>query len=62
MNFGEQIKKLRADEKLTQQKMADELGVTRQAISNWENNKNLPDIEMIIIIACLLYTSPSPRD
>ncbi|WP_269478313.1 helix-turn-helix transcriptional regulator [Hominibacterium faecale] len=51
MNFGEQIKKLRADEKLTQQKMADELGVTRQAISNWENNKNLPDIEMIIIIA-----------
>ncbi len=51
MNFGEQIKKLRADRKLTQQKMADDLGITRQAISNWENNKNLPDIEMIIIIA-----------
>ena len=51
MNFGEQIKKLRADRGLTQQKIADDLGITRQAISNWENNKNLPDIEMLIIIS-----------
>lgn len=51
MNFGEQIKQLRVDRKLTQQSMADKLGVTRQAISNWENNKNLPDIEMIIVIS-----------
>ena len=48
MNFGEQIKKIRAEKNLTQQKMADMLNVSRQAVSNWENDKNLPDIEMII--------------
>ncbi len=51
MNFSEQIKQLRADRKLTQQQMADALNVSRQAVSNWENDKNLPDIEMIIIMA-----------
>ncbi len=51
MNFGEQIKKLRKDRKLTQQDMADQLGVSRQAVSNWENDKNLPDIEMLITMA-----------
>ena len=48
MNFGEQIKKIRTEKNLTQQKMADMLNVSRQAVSNWENDKNLPDIEMII--------------
>lgn len=51
MNFSEQIKQLRADRKLTQQQMADALNVSRQAVSNWGNDKNLPDIEMIIIMA-----------
>lgn len=51
MNFGEQIKKLRNKENLTQQQIAEKIGVSRQAISNWENDKNLPDIEMIIFIS-----------
>lgn len=51
MNFGEQIKKLRKDRKLTQQEMADRLGISRQAVSNWENDKNLPDIEMLITMS-----------
>lgn len=51
MNFGEQIKKLRKDQSLTQQEMADKIGVSRQAVSNWENDKNLPDIEMLIIMS-----------
>ncbi|MGN1399556.1 MAG: DUF3955 domain-containing protein [Erysipelotrichaceae bacterium] len=51
MNFGEEIKKIREANGLTQQQFADKLNVTRQAISNWENNKNLPDIEMLISIA-----------
>ncbi len=48
MNFGEQIKKLRKDQNLTQQEMADKLCISRQAVSHWENDKNLPDIEMLI--------------
>ena len=51
MNFGEQFKKIRMDLKLTQEQVAARLNVSRQAVSNWENDKNLPDIEMIIDIS-----------
>ncbi|EPB8197199.1 DUF3955 domain-containing protein [Clostridium perfringens] len=36
---------------MTQEQMANILNVSRQAISNWENNKNFPDLEMIIKIS-----------
>lgn len=51
MDFGENIKSVRVGRDLTQQQMADKLNISRQAISNWENNRNLPDIEMLIEIA-----------
>ena len=51
MEFNEQIKCLRKENTLTQEEMAKKLNVTRQAISNWENNRNPPDFEMIILIA-----------
>lgn len=51
MEFNEQIKRLRKENNLTQEEMAKKLNVTRQALSNWENNRNLPDFEMIILIA-----------
>ena len=48
MDFGQQIKTIRKEKKLTQEQFATQLHVSRQAVSNWENNKNLPDIEMLI--------------
>ncbi len=51
MNFGEQFKTIRSSMNLTQEQVAVQLNVSRQAVSNWENNKNLPDIEMVISIA-----------
>lgn len=51
MNFGAQMKKLRAERKLTQEQVAEKLCVSRQAVSNWENDRNLPDIEMLIIMS-----------
>lgn len=51
MDFNEQIKHLRKEHNLTQEEMAKKLNVTRQAISNWENNRNLPDFETVIMIA-----------
>ena len=51
MDFGKQIRQIRKDAKLTQEQMAAKLNVSRQAVSNWENNKNLPDLEMIITIS-----------
>ena len=55
MNFGEQIKNIRKKEKLTQEQFAIRLNVSRQAVSNWENNKNLPDIGMLILISNVFH-------
>jgi len=45
--IGKFIKKIREDNKLTQKELADKLGVTFQAVSKWENGKNVPDISII---------------
>ena len=57
MDFGKQIKQMRLERKLTQEQMAEQLGVSRQAVSNWENNKNLPDLELIITMSRLFSVS-----
>ena len=41
------IKDIRKKNNLTQKELADKLGVTYQAVSKWENGKNIPDIEML---------------
>lgn len=41
------IKKIRIDNKLTQKELANELGVTFQAVSKWENGKNIPDVALL---------------
>ena len=51
MDFGQRQKEIRKRNGLTQDAMAERLHVTRQAVSNWENNRNLPDLAMILQIA-----------
>lgn len=41
------IKTIRKDNNLTQQELGDSLGVTAQAVSKWENGKNIPDIAVM---------------
>ena len=48
------IKKIRKDNNLTQENLADELNVTYQAVSKWENGKSIPDIATLQII-CKKY-------
>ena len=48
MDFGQQIKSIRSKENVSQSQFALKLNVSRQAVSNWENNKNLPDIGLLI--------------
>ena len=47
MDIGNYLKESRIKKNLTQQELADKLGVTDRAISNWENNKRLPDYTLI---------------
>lgn len=51
MNIGETIKKLRKDKNVTQEKLADYLGITYQAVSKWENGTALPDITLVVPLA-----------
>ena len=48
------LKKIRTEKKLTQDALAEKLHVTRQAISNWENDKTKPDIESLEMLAEVL--------
>ena len=57
MDFGEQIKSIRKEKNLTQEQFAIKLNVSRQAVSNWENNKNLPDIGMLILMSNVFQIS-----
>lgn len=51
MNLGNKIQKIRKDNKISQEAFAEVLNVTRQTVSNWENQKNYPDIETLILIS-----------
>ena len=50
MSLGEKIKKLRKENNLSQEQLAEKLNVSRQAISKWEANKAYPDIENLILL------------
>ena len=49
--FGDIVKKLRLSHNLNQVQLADELNVSKQTISNWENNNILPSIDMLVKIS-----------
>lgn len=51
MSIGEQINSLRKRNSLSQDDFANMFHVSRQTISNWENGKSYPDLEMIIKIS-----------
>ncbi|MCL2774018.1 MAG: helix-turn-helix domain-containing protein [Oscillospiraceae bacterium] len=51
LKIGEKIKQLREKNNVTQNKMAEYLGITEQAISRWENSAGYPDIEILPAIA-----------
>ena len=54
MSIGKNIKNIREMNCLTQDELANKLFVTRQTISNYENNRSRPDIDMLMKIADIL--------
>ncbi|MCL2212409.1 MAG: helix-turn-helix domain-containing protein [Oscillospiraceae bacterium] len=57
LKIGTKIKELREVKNITQNKMAEYLGITEQAISRWENGGGYPDMELIPAISNFLDVS-----
>lgn len=57
MDISKQIKRYRLDLKLSQEDLAEKVFVTRQTISNWENDKNYPDINSLVLLSTLFDVS-----
>ena len=57
MEVGSQIKKLRSALGLSQEELAEKIYVTRQTISNWENEKSYPDIHSLLALSSLFEIS-----
>jgi len=51
MNIGTKIKELRKQRGITQEQLANSIGISFQAVSKWENNLALPDISLAPILA-----------
>ena len=51
MKIGENIKELRKTHGITQEQLAENLGISFQAVSKWENNIAFPDITLIPALA-----------
>jgi len=48
MKFKDKLRKLRKNNNITQEQLADLIGVSRQAVSKWESGLSIPDMEKII--------------
>ena len=55
-NVGKTIRVLRKEKNMTQDDLAEQLYVSRQTVSNYENGKSNPDIDMLVKIAEILET------
>lgn len=51
MTLGEKIQKLRKDHNLSQEKLAEILNVSRQALSKWELGSSVPEVEKIVLLS-----------
>ena len=54
MTVAEMIKKTRTEANMTQEEYGAKFGVSRQTVSSWENERSLPDLQMLIDI-CNTY-------
>lgn len=57
MDFAEKLKTIRKQSGMSQEQLAEKLGVSRQAVTKWETDTGIPDIENIIAISKLFGIS-----
>ena len=51
MSIGATIKKLRREKNITQEQLAEYLGITSRAVSQWECDRTMPDITQLPLLA-----------
>ena len=56
-NLGNTIAKLRKSSEITQEQLAEQLGVSVSAVSQWENGKTMPDISAIPVLCHIFDVS-----
>ena len=57
MELGKQIKKYRQEAHLSQDELANRIYVSRQTISNWENDKSYPDVNSLVLLSEIFQIS-----
>lgn len=57
MSFGENLRNVRKKKNITQEDLAETLGVSRQAISKWESDNGYPETEKLLVISEVLNIS-----
>ena len=57
MNFPESLFELRRDRGLSQEDLASQIGVSRQAVSKWETGEAMPDLNKLLLLADALGVS-----
>ena len=57
MELGKQIKMHRLETKLSQEDLTDRVYVSRQTISNWENDKSYPDVHSLVLLSEIFQIS-----
>ena len=51
MELGTQIRKYRNERTLSQEALAEKVYVSRQTVSNWENDKSYPDVNSLVLLS-----------
>lgn len=57
MELGKQIRMYRQEAQLSQEELADRVYVSRQTISNWENDKSYPDVNSLVLLSEVFHIS-----
>lgn len=57
VNFGNKLKELRIAQKMTQQQLADRIGVAKSVVSYYESGDRCPSYDVLIRIAHIFHTS-----
>lgn len=61
MTFAEKLKNIRKQAGMSQEQLAEKLSVSRQAVTKWETDAGIPDIENMMLIGIYILLNKSKK-